>query len=519
MHSATVPSVISSKIDMRNFVLCLLAAAELNAALIRGTVVEHSSGKPLARTLVVLVPVPGTPGPTQSLRTNTWGTFEFTALPAGAYLLSASRRGFPPVQFGQKNWRAAGTPIVVAEDQSAFLTVRMPRYGAITGTVVDENDVGLPEHEVVAYRNTRPPRLAGRAAADDRGIFRIPGLDPGRYLVRTVGRQYEDGGYLPTFYRETLRVEEASVLDVDLDRDTAEAKVRPFPGSLFTIDGAVYCTCGPITLTLASDIGRETLNLPGDPTRPGVYPFSFPNKPPGPYEIWVSAPGTRGPEGSFTAISLERDRPGLRISLLPQASVFLSFKGPQSQTIDGGTLKFQVRRIDLAGESEPENLRINAGRSQFIQGRWQVRLIPNESHVATDFRGPRGERPEGGRGDGWNEILVTQNCMVSYVLSSKPAAVHGTVTSGAHEPVRGAPVYLEPWDPVQRKRLMEPLTVRSDLHGQYQFIGLAPGTYRLVSTFEYNSPDSADIDDMSPHTFVVEEGRDQQQDLDLYIIR
>ena len=66
---------------------------------------------------------------------------------------------------------------------------------------------------------------------------------------------------------------------------------------------------------------------------------------------------------------------------------------------------------------------------------------------------------------------------------------------------------------------MDPLTVRSDLHGQYQLIGLAPGTYRLVSTFEYNSPESADIDSMSPRTVVVEEGRDQQQDLDLYIIR
>jgi len=504
---------------MRTSLLCLLAAVALQAAVIRGTVVEHSTGKPLARTQVVLAPVPGTPGPTQSLRTNTWGSFEFTALPAGAYILSASRRGFPPVQYGQKNWRAAGAPIPLAEDQSTFVTVRMPRYGGITGTVVDENDVGMPEHEVVAYRNTRPPRLAGRAVADDRGIFRIPGLDPGRYLVRTVGRQYEDGGYLPTFFREATRVEEASFLDVDFDRDTVEAKVRPFPGTLFTIDGAVYCTCGPLTITLVSDIGRDTLTLPGDPFKPGIYPFTFPYKPPGPYELWVSAPGTRGQEGSYTALSLERDRPGLRIILVPQASVFFSFRGPQGQAIDASALKFQFRRVDLAGESPAEDLRMNNGRAAFIQGRWQVRLVPNAAYVATDFRGPRGERPDGGRGDGWNEILVTQNCMVTYVLSNKPAGVHGSVTSGAHEPVGGAPVYLEPWDPVQNKRLMDPLIVRSDLHGQYQFAGLAPGTYRLVSTFEYNSPEPADIDTMSPRTFLIEEGRDQQQDLDLYVIR
>lgn len=511
---------------MRNSLLYLLAAGafvvpgEQHAAVIRGTVIEHSSGKPLARTQVTLAPVPGTSGPTQSIRTNTWGTFEFSALPAGSYILSASRLGFPPVQYGQKNWRAAGMPVPVAEDQSTFVTVRMPRYGGIVGMVVDENDVGLPEHEVVAYRNTRPPRLVGRAVADDRGIFRIPGLDPGRYLVRTVGRQYEDGGYLPTFYRETARVEEASFLDVDFDRDTVEAKVRPFPGRLFTIDGVLYATRGPVTVSLVSDIGRETLVLPGDAANPGVYPFQFANKPPGPYEILATGPGSnRGPEGSFTTFSLERDRPGMRINLLPQASVFFDLKGPQGQFIDANTVKVQVRRIDLAGESPAENLRINSGRSGFLQGRWQVRIVPNDSYVAMDFRGPTGERPEGGYAAGWNEIVVTQNCMVSYVLSGKPAAIRGTVTTGAHDPVGGAPVFLEAWDPVNRRRRMDPITVRTDIHGQFRLAGLAPGTYRLVSTFEYGSPDAGDIDAMSPRTVAVEEGRDQQQDLDLYVIR
>ena len=117
---------------MRKSLLLLVAAGALHAAIIRGTVVEHASGKPLARTLVALTPLPGTAGTGQSVRTNTWGTFEFSALPAGAYLISASRRGFPPVHYGQKNWRAAGAPVVLAEDQSTFLNVRMPRYGAIT---------------------------------------------------------------------------------------------------------------------------------------------------------------------------------------------------------------------------------------------------------------------------------------------------------------------------------------------------------------------------------------------------
>jgi hypothetical protein len=136
-----------------------------------------------------------------------------------------------------------------------------------------------------------------------------------------------------------------------------------------------------------------------------------------------------------------------------------------------------------------------------------------------DFRGPTGERPEGGYAAGWNEITITQNCMMTYVLSNKPAAIRGIVTTGARDPVGGAPVFLEPWDAVNRKRRMDPITVRTDIHGQYQLAGLAPGTYRLVSSFEYSSPEIADIDAMSPRTVTVEEGRDQQQDVDLYIIQ
>jgi uncharacterized surface anchored protein len=62
-------------------------------------------------------------------------------------------------------------------------------------------------------------------------------------------------------------------------------------------------------------------------------------------------------------------------------------------------------------------------------------------------------------------------------------------------------------------------STRTDMRGNYTFVGLAPGTYRLVSTFEYQSPQTGDIDAMSPRVFKVEEGRDQQQDLDVWVIR
>jgi hypothetical protein len=61
--------------------------------------------------------------------------------------------------------------------------------------------------------------------------------------------------------------------------------------------------------------------------------------------------------------------------------------------------------------------------------------------------------------------------------------------------------------------------VRTDMYGKYELTGLAPGTYRIVSTFEYSTPESMDFDEMRAKTVVVDEGRDRQEDLDLFVIR
>ncbi len=499
---------------MRKWLVFVLAGGALQAAIIKGTVVENQTGKALARTLITIQPLPGSAGPTGSVRTNTYGMFEFLDLPAGAYLIHASRRGFMTVQYGQKNWRAAGQPVVLEQDQSTFLSIRMPRFSSISGVIVDENDVGLPEHEIVAMTNTRPPRMMVKAQADDRGIYRISGLDPGAYLVRTLGRSYEDGGYVPTFYRETARVDEAGTVETMVDQETTNIKVRPFPGRVYTISGTVSNSMNtPVMVTLVSDVGRETITTSNT--------FQFPSKAPGPYEIYAEGqPDRRGILGAYVPLALEHDMTGMRINLLPMASVFFDIQNTQGGRLaDTSTLKVQVRRIDLAGEGAVETIRLNNGAGALVQGRWQVMLAPSASYVATDFRGPKGERPEGSRADGWNEITVNNNCGVRFVLSDKPGSVNGLVTAGAHEPAGGVPVFLEAYDEITHKRVVDLRSTRTDMRGKYSFTGLAPGTYRLVSTFEYQTPATGDIDAMNPRVFRVEEGRDQQQDLDVWVIR
>ena len=144
------------------------------------------------------------------MRASSLGGFEFDSLAAGSYVLKASRKGFLPVEYGQKRWNSAGMPVVVREAETAFLNLRLPRFSAITGTVVDENNIGLPEHEVAAYRLRTPPELVRTVKANERGEYRVYGLEPGSYVVRTIGKHYDEGAYLPTYGREAGEMRDAN---------------------------------------------------------------------------------------------------------------------------------------------------------------------------------------------------------------------------------------------------------------------------------------------------------------------
>jgi hypothetical protein len=212
-----------------------------SAASIQGMVVEHFSGRPLARAEVKLTVIgpQGTAGSEIKTRASSAGQFLFSGLGVGAYLLSASRTGFAELRYGQKTWKAAGAPIVLSEADSHFLAeLRLRRLGAIAGIVWDENQVGLADQDVVVYEATRPPKIAAQVKTDDRGVYRAGGLEPGRYYVRTRGRMMDEGsGALPTFFKDVGPVEQARTVDAYLDQQTDDVNIQPVFGRLFPLRG------------------------------------------------------------------------------------------------------------------------------------------------------------------------------------------------------------------------------------------------------------------------------------------
>jgi hypothetical protein len=494
----------------------LLMAATLPAAVIRGTIVENRTGKPLSRVTLVLQPIGGTPGNSATIRSDNFGGFIFGSLAPGTYTLKATRRGFLPMEFGQKMWNSAGQPVVLAEDAPAFLNLRLFRYSGITGTIVDENDIGLMDHEVVAYRNVQPPQVVAHGRSDDHGVYRIGGLEPGVYLVRTAGAQDEEVSYVPTFAKETQLVRDGRIVQLFPDEDASGMDIRPATGKLFTLSGSIVpCPLPPqitppLTVTLATELGRRTAKV--------VCGFQFDGLPPGPAELYVQFPDPPSSTvltGAYQEVNISRNN-SVNLVLPPElrATTFNIIPSPP-----GGwkNLEITARRKDLAGVGPAAPLILENNRAMIAPGRWEVFLQPPAGQYVSYFYGPGYGRSRA-RSDGWNEFISNNTGSVQFTLSGGPGEMHGIVKYSG-DVVSGAPVFLEGYDPETHTRVTDLRVTRTDKYGAYRFDGLAPGNYRILSTFEYMMPDVAAMDMAGAQSLRVEAHSTLQTDLDLWGIR
>ena len=493
---------------------CIVAmgAAVLHSASVRGTVVENSTGYPIARAEITAQSVAGDLQP-QKVRTNPSGIFEFTALPAGAYRVSATKLGFAPVEYGQKRWYSPGMPISLAADDAADLAIRMPRFGAISGAVLDENDVGLAEYEVAVYSNTHPPRLLAHAPTDDRGVYRLAGLRPGTYLIRSLAKDYDDESYLPTFYRDSPTLDQAHAIEVKLDEEVEQMDFHASTGRLYTLSGRVNKGAGQqAVVTLTSDMGTETASIDGRGR------FTFRAMPPGQYDLLAVVTSDRLHErwAAFQTVTVDRDIGDQFLSVASLPLVQFAFADTSGRPLAMPGASIMVRRKDASGVGSVETLNLSTDPT-LLPGRWEVALPPGPAYSVKAVE----PRESGDRADGWNEILLRPGSrdVVKFVLSLFPAAIAGTVKNANGDPVSGMPVFLEPYDLDPRQRLEPMRSTTTDEKGHYQIAGLAAGVYRLLASFDFQNPDSAQMEAANAKTVRVEEGAHIALDLEEFVIR
>jgi hypothetical protein len=461
------------------FCLFLAAALCAEAGVVQGSVMESASGLPMARTRVVLQPVPGPNAhkPIQ-LRANSTGGFVFPEVADGLWILIAQREGYFPCAYGQKRPTGQGLPFEVTKDSKVFAELRMRRKGAITGKVVDENGLGLEGVPVFAYRNRAPLSQAGRGVSDDRGIYRIHGLDPGKYWVRSGSTRLDDGtGLVPTFGLKSRDSQQAHLFQVSLDTDTPYGDINPDQGNLASLSGKIERSLVPpsmVTVIASSETERRRAQ-----TLCGLS-YRFDSLPPANYEVFASKEN----EAGYIEVNVGGDSPygTVRLLALPQVTFEIYQGGGLRSTSDGSVSVFGRRRDLWASEEEQQ---FTLPRAALSPGHWEMnaRAGPNQ-YVESIIGGRMRRDPRAEQSPAWFDVLIEGPFpRVLIRIADGAAQIDGQVTIDS-KGAPGAPVFLWPVAEAARRSLGGWKVALADIDGRFQFNGLPPGDYRLLSTFD-----------------------------------
>ena len=169
------------------------AAGAQAAGIVLGQVVDADTDRPIAGAIVELRGITRAPDgglARERVVSDADGRFVFSRLVPASYSLFAFRPGYVVAQYGQRQpGGRADTLTVGATPPVAEATVRMWRYSAISGVILDEAGepaVGVFVHgarvTMVAGRRLLMP-VAGERMTDDRGVYRLANLLPGEYVV------------------------------------------------------------------------------------------------------------------------------------------------------------------------------------------------------------------------------------------------------------------------------------------------------------------------------------------------
>jgi protocatechuate 3,4-dioxygenase beta subunit len=160
----------------------------------------------------------------QAMLTDTAGAFAFEGVAPGKYAVYGQATGFMPAAYGQTPGTDPTMVTVAAGQRRDEVNMQLYRGGSISGTVRDEH--GEP-HDLFSVQllavkpGTHEPvgtRASGVDVTDERGHYRVSGLQSGTYLVIARPRPGRTEG--PVYYPDALRFDDAKVLTIAEGNET-----------------------------------------------------------------------------------------------------------------------------------------------------------------------------------------------------------------------------------------------------------------------------------------------------------
>src|SRR5262245_37285161 len=223
------------------------------SAIVSGRVLDADTGRPIPGALVTAYGAAAA-GVAARMLTNQGGFFVVRGLRRGSLALTAVKSGYVDAGYGQQRPSGGLQMIAIDEGQRlADLDIRMWKQGAIAGTLVDETGdpvigarVRAFQQIFVAARRRFTP--SGDATTDDRGVYRIPHLTPGDYIVAAPSTQTSiPAEIMDTFFARTGT--DAARADLALEMRSIDAPIVPAGSEYALAVGGIAMTLPPGTAT------------------------------------------------------------------------------------------------------------------------------------------------------------------------------------------------------------------------------------------------------------------------------
>ncbi len=335
-----------------------LPGLERGTGRISGHVLALDDGKPIAGAQVTLKPTAGALD-TRRMETDIDGRFLFADLPPGSYTVSAVKRGlYLPAEFGQAGPGKPGRRIEAANGQTREIEIVMSRPGVVTGRVFDRTGEPVPYVIVAVSRWLYAPgALQTSNQTNDRGEYRIFGIEPGEYvLFATVldGRRRAQ-----VFYPGVFDISATNRLMIASNQEITVANLTLPVVSWFNIRGTATNAAGqPLpsgSIALHRLADPDTISIAGvGSIRDGAFTVS--DVIPGQYEL-------RARSGR-TADSMRDTRPGDLSVSLPVTVENADVESVTLVLTEGTTLTGRVVSSNPSTPFRPESVKVEVGSGE-----------------------------------------------------------------------------------------------------------------------------------------------------------
>jgi protocatechuate 3,4-dioxygenase beta subunit len=469
--------------------------------------------------------------PTSSAVTDAEGRYRLTDVSPGAYRVSV----FAPVYVveGDIEPLTPGKTINVAEgDNVDNMDFSLTRGAVITGKVTDDKDrpviaapVNVYTLNVYGYRRSPniPKSRYVRWETDDRGVYRIFGLEAGRYMVAAGfdSAGGSTGGYRITFHPDAVDEEKARVVEVRSGDEAANVDIKvAAPVKGYFVTGRVLDADSgePVPGVMVTYVGGSGVRT-GRPVTNALGEFRFENMTPDSYRAHIvnvnqqgrGAP-TFGEEIKFEVVDSDLSGLEFRMSRGATISGAVAIEGSNDPS-----LRAKLAQVSLFVQSGSRTMfSLSPGGNGTISPNGTFKLSNVQSgktFIITGFDNPKGfallrVEHNGVEVKGLNVNAGDQITGVRLVFSYGNGVIAGRVEVKGGSLPSGARMRVYCMREGERTTVEPTKFSEVDGRGQFLIEGLTQGTYKLsLSVYGDGVAGAFDPPKVEQNVTVAGEGR------------